>query len=133
MKTTYLVFVSLVALPAFAAVRPAAVFTDGAVLQANRPVPVWGMADPGEKVSVSFAGQTKTVKAGADGKWRVTLDPMAYSSVGRNLTVGGTTSSDVLVGEVWLGIGQSNMEYPLDLCEEGKTISKGGVQLWENY
>lgn len=127
MKTTRLLFVSLVALPAFAAVRPAAVFTDGAVLQANRPVPVWGMADPGEKVVVSFAGQTKTAKAGADGTWRVTLDPMAYSSVGRKLVVGGTTFSDVLVGEVWLGIGQSNMEYPLDLCEEGKAISKGGV------
>ena len=56
MKATHLFFVSLVALPAFAAVRPAAVFTDGAVLQANRPVPVWGMADPGEKVVVSFAG-----------------------------------------------------------------------------
>ena len=127
MKTTRLLFVSLVALPAFAAVRPAAVFTDGAVLQANRPVPVWGMADPGEKVVVKFAGQTKTAKAGADGTWRVTLDPMAYSSVGRKLVVGGTTFSDVLVGEVWLGIGQSNMEYPLDLCEEGKAISKGGV------
>ena len=87
MKTTRLLFVSLVALPALAAVRPAAVFTDGAVLQANRPVPVWGMADPGEKVVVKFAGQTKTAKAGADGTWRVTLDPMAYSSVGRKLIV----------------------------------------------
>ena len=71
-----------------AAVRPAAVFTDGAVLQANRPVPVWGMADPGEKVVVRFAGQTKTAKAGADGKWRVALDPMGYSSSGREHTVG---------------------------------------------
>ena len=127
MKTTRLLFVSLVALPAFAAVRPAAVFTDGAVLQANRPVPVWGMADPGEKVVVKFAGQTKTAKAGADGKWRVALDPMAYSSVGRELVVGSTKFSDVLVGEVWLGIGQSNMEFSFDICEEGKVASKGGV------
>ena len=126
-KGFLLVTVAIAAVSAEAVVRPASIFTDGAVLQAKRPVPVWGMADPGEKVVVKFAEQTKTVKAGVDGKWRVTLDPMAYSSVGRKLVVGGTTFSDVLVGEVWLGIGQSNMEYPLDLCEEGKTISKGGV------
>lgn len=110
-----------------AAVRPAAVFTDGAVLQANRPVPVWGMADPGEKVVVRFAGQTKTAKADADGRWRVALDPMGYSSSGRELTVGSKKFSDVLVGEVWLGIGQSNMEFAFDMCEEGKIASKGGV------
>ena len=126
-KGFLLVSVAIAAVSAEAVVRPASIFTDGAVLQAKRPVPVWGMADPGEKVVVKFAGQMKTVKAGVDGKWRVTLDPMAYSSVGRKLVVGGTTFSDVLVGEVWLGIGQSNMEYPLDLCEEGKAISKGGV------
>ena len=118
---------SVVALSASAVVRPAAVFTDGAVLQAKRAVPVWGMADPGEKVVVKFAGQTKTAKAGADGKWRVALDPMEYSSVGRELVVGSTKFSDVLVGEVWLGIGQSNMEFPLEHCDEGKRMAKGGV------
>ena len=132
MKTTGIrlsasVLFSAAVLSASADVRPAAVFTDGAVLQAKRPVPVWGMADPGEKVVVKFAGQTKTAKAGADGKWRVALDPMAYSSVGRELVVGSTKFSDVLVGEVWLGIGQSNMEFPFDICEEGKVASKGGV------
>ena len=113
-KGFLLVTVAIAAVSVEAVVRPAS-------------VPVWGMADPGVKVVVKFAEQTKTVKAGVDGKWCVTLDPMAYSSVGRNLVVGGATFSDVLVGEVWLGIGQSNMEYPLDLCDEGKAISKGGV------
>ncbi len=127
MKKPLLIGAVLLTVPALAAVRPAAVFTDGAVLQANRPVPVWGMADPGEKVTVSFAGQTKKTKAGADGKWLVKLDPMKYSSVGRELVIGSTKLSDILVGEVWLGIGQSNMEFPLEHCEEGKVISKGGV------
>ena len=132
MKTTGIrlsasVLFSAAVFSASAAVRPAAVFTDGAVLQAKRPVPVWGMADPGEKVVVKFAGQTKTAKAGADGKWRVALDPMECSSVGRELVVGSTKFSDVLVGEVWLGIGQSNMEFGLEHCEEGKRMAKGGV------
>ena len=55
MKKPLLIGAVLLTVPALAAVRPASVFTDGAVLQANRPVPVWGMADPGEKVTVAFA------------------------------------------------------------------------------
>ena len=113
-----------------AAVRPAAIFTDGAVLQAHRPVPVWGKADPGEKVVVAYGDVTAETTAKADGSWRVDLPAMDYVRTGRALTVRGSNAvsfADVLVGEVWLGIGQSNMEYPLDLCEEGKVIAKGGV------
>ena len=111
-------------------VRPAAIFTDGAVLQAHRPVPVWGMADPGEQVKVSYGTNSKSAVADAKGFWRVDLPKMEYVKEGKDLTIAGKTTvifHDVLVGEVWLGIGQSNMEYPFDLCKDGKEISKGGV------
>ena len=96
-----------------AAVRLAAPFTDGAVLQREAKVPVWGFADAGERVGVSFAGQEKTVVASADGRWRVDLDPMSASAEGRELRVNGLVVKDVLVGEVWFASGQSNMECPI--------------------
>ena len=85
------------------------------VLQRDMPVPIWGTAAPGEKIIVAFAGQTKTAEADAQGKWLVKLDPLATSAEPRNLTITSSKSdkpvmlSDVLVGEVWLGSGQSNM------------------------
>jgi sialate O-acetylesterase len=87
-------------------------FSDHAVLQSGKPVPVWGMASPGEEVSISIAGQTKSTKAGADGKWMVKLDALEASPKSATLTAKGTntiTVNDVLIGEVWLGSGQSNM------------------------
>ena len=93
----------------------AALFSDHMVLQREKPVPVWGWADPGEKINVTFGGQSKAVAADSDGKWLTRLDPMSASAESRELVV---TSSqpgrkvgvtDVLVGEVWLGSGQSNM------------------------
>ncbi|HVS51324.1 MAG TPA: sialate O-acetylesterase [Opitutaceae bacterium] len=101
-------------------VKLASPFTDHMVLQRELPVPVWGWADPGETVTVEFAGQKKTATAGADGQWRVTLDPLTASAESRDFVVSGTNReskienqklSDVLVGEVWLGSGQSNMEF----------------------
>ena len=85
------------------------------VLQRDLPVPVWGEAAPGETVTVAFAGQSRTSTAGGDGKWRVTLDPLAASAEPRELSVRGTNIigfSDILVGEVWFCSGQSNMEKP---------------------
>ncbi|MBM4086246.1 MAG: hypothetical protein FJ272_15795 [Planctomycetes bacterium] len=64
-----------------------AVFTDHMVLQAGAPAPVWGWGEPGEQVTVEFAGQKKTAKAGADGKWMVKLDPMPASAEPRDLHV----------------------------------------------
>jgi len=91
----------------------AAVFTDHAVLQREAAVPVWGWADAGAEVKVEFAGQTKTAKADATGKWMVKLDPLKTSAEPQKLTVTAGKSSvvfnDILVGEVWLGSGQSNM------------------------
>lgn len=97
---------------AFAEVRMPPVFGRGMVLQRELPVPVWGTATPDEKVTVSFAGQKLTATAGKDGKWMVKLAPLKASKKGQTLTVKGTntlTFEDVLVGEVWLASGQSNM------------------------
>jgi sialate O-acetylesterase len=98
-----------------AEVRLAGLFANGAVLQRGQPVPVWGEADPGDTVTVEFAGQVKTVLAGTDGRWTATLDPLAASAEPRVLVARGRHTSaraaDVLVGEVWLLSGQSNMAY----------------------
>lgn len=96
---------------AHAEVKLPAIISDHMVLQREVAAPVWGTASPGEAVSVSIAGQTKKAVAGADGKWEVRLDPLKTAE-GLTLTVKGTNMievKDVLVGEVWLGSGQSNM------------------------
>ncbi len=117
-RTARFLIVLLLALPAASAAAElelAAIFSDHLVLQQEKPVPVWGWADPGEQITVEFAGQRKTVTAGADGKWTVQLDPLAASAESRELVVQSkirnqkSRISDVLVGEVWLGSGQSNM------------------------
>lgn len=84
------------------------------VLQRDRPVPIWGTAAAGEKVTVSFAGQTKEATADGAGAWMVKLDALPASKEPRSLTVKGANTlsvEDVLVGEVWLGSGQSNMAF----------------------
>jgi sialate O-acetylesterase len=83
------------------------------VLQQGMPVPVWGTAAPGETVTVSFAGQTVRTTADAQGAWRVALKKLSVDSTPHELTIAGTntlTYKNVLVGEVWLCSGQSNME-----------------------
>ena len=92
-------------------VKLPAVFSEHMVLQADVPVPVWGWAEAGEEVTVAIAGQTKTVTAGKDGKWMVKLDALKAGAP-TTLTVKGKntiTIADVLVGDVWLCSGQSNM------------------------
>jgi len=95
-----------------AAIEPADVFGDHMVLQRDKPVPVWGTAEPGEKVIVTFAGQNKSATAGADGKWQIVLDPLTVSAKPQMLIIAGkstVTVDDVLVGDVWIFSGQSNM------------------------
>lgn len=87
------------------------------VLQQNAQVNLWGKAMPGERVSVkaSWTDKTVTTKAAADGKWTVKLKTPAAAK-GQSVTVSGEntiTINNVLVGEVWLCTGQSNMEYPV--------------------
>ena len=101
------------ALSAQAKVELGSPFADGMVLQRGMKVPVWGRADPGETVKVSFAGQVRTATADAEGRWRVALDKLEASKTGRTLSVNEVEVKDVLVGEVWFASGQSNMEMPL--------------------
>ena len=94
-----------------------AVFSSHMVLQRDKPLEIWGWANAGKTVTISFSTQTKTVVADASGKWSVTLAPLAASATGSSMTVQCDSSivlNDVLVGDVWLCTGQSNMEYPLD-------------------
>ena len=88
-------------------------FGNGMVLQREMAVPVWGKASPDEKVTVRFAGQSKSAKADANGKWMIKLDALKASDKGATLTIEGkntVTFTDVLVGEVWVCSGQSNMQ-----------------------
>ncbi|HEX8503657.1 MAG TPA: sialate O-acetylesterase [Pyrinomonadaceae bacterium] len=117
--------VSLLAFASAASARAAValpdVLSDSMVLQRGVRVPVWGTAAPGEAVTVSFAGQTKKAAAGADGRWRVWLDPLKASATPAVLTVSGANRvelKDVLVGEVWLVSGQSNMQFTLAETKE---------------
>ena len=88
------------------AAEPAIVFCDQMVLQRGVPVPIWGRAKPGERVTVNFAGQNKQATADARGLWRVKLDAMPASREPRTVTIKGAgdavTLKDVLVGDVWL-------------------------------
>ncbi len=118
MKKSVLFLLALWGGAASAAVSLAKPFSDGLVLQRERPVPVWGGAAPGEKVTVAFAGASVSATADAKGAWSVELPAMPASREGRTLTVTGgdgapRTVRDVLVGEVWLCSGQSNMDMAL--------------------
>lgn len=104
--------------------RVASPFGDHMVLQREMPVPVWGTATPGDKITVTFADQTQSTTADAAGAWRVALAPLPASRESRDLLVTSTNPksrienrkfTDVLVGEVWLCSGQSNMERQLGL------------------
>lgn len=89
--------------------RLPAIFSNHMVLQRDMAVPVWGQAAAGERVEVEFGGQKKATTADAMGRWKLTLDAMPASLEPRVLKVGPVSFHDVLVGEVWLCSGQSNM------------------------
>jgi len=95
------------------------VISNGMVLQSGRTVPIWGVAGPGAGVSVRFGGEDARTQAGPDGKWKAYLGPLDVSSTPRAMTLrcpdDTITIEGVLVGEVWIAGGQSNMWYPLML------------------
>jgi sialate O-acetylesterase len=101
-------------------------FTEGAVLQRGIEVPVWGWAEPGAKVTVTFRGQEKKAVADAGGKWLVRLSPMRASSDPADMRVSFAvnheplTISGVLVGDIWLCSGQSNMEWPVSSANDAQ-------------
>jgi len=93
------------------------------VLQQGAACPIWGWDDSDKVVTVAFAGQKHTAKVGDDGRWQVTLSAMKASAKGQTLTVRGSTVvelKDVLIGEVWLCSGQSNMEWTVSRSSNAK-------------
>ena len=136
MRRLMLFAVAVAAMGAQAKLTMGTPFADGMVLQRDRNVPVWGWADAGAKVTVTFAGQKLNATAEEDGYWRVNLAPMEASKESRTLSVAAWDGKlrgedapeigpfrlpkenlaeikDVLVGEVWYCCGQSNTELPL--------------------
>ncbi|MFT4549562.1 MAG: sialate O-acetylesterase [Pseudoalteromonas tetraodonis] len=115
----YFLFFILLTLSANAELRLPNIFGDRMVLQRDQPVRIWGWADPGEQVKVRFAGQSKSATTGADGSWSLELDPLAASSERRDFRAGEITYNNVLVGDVWVLGGQSNMEAALRNIQNG--------------
>ena len=122
MKTQSLIGIAIItvslSLPAMANVRLPKIFTDNMMLQRDQPIRVWGWADPDEAVTVALAGKQAMAKADAKGAWAVEL-PAMKKGENLELTVTGknvVTLKNVIVGDIWLCSGQSNMEMPLGLC-----------------
>jgi sialate O-acetylesterase len=103
-------------------VRLPGFFSNHMVLQREMKLPVWGWANAGEKVAVTLGGKTISTKAGADGKWRVEFPPMKAGGPVEMIVKGMNTLtvSDILVGEVWLCSGQSNMEWTVSRSANAK-------------
>jgi sialate O-acetylesterase len=109
---------------AHAEVKPNSIFSDNAVLQRDIAIPVYGTANEGQKITVEFAGQ-KVSTVAKDGKWRVILPPMKANAVPQTMTLRGQNVvkiSNVLIGDVWVASGQSNMERQLGLRPGQKPI-----------
>ena len=116
-RTCLLALTVLAAVSLRAEVRLPRIFGDNMVLQREKPIAVWGWASPGEKITVQFHSQTKTAKADKQGRWTLQLDTEQAGGP-YQLTVAGKqgvqkTYSNVMVGEVWICSGQSNMEMPI--------------------
>ena len=114
-----------------AALKPSSMFGDHMVLQRDMPVPVWGTAEPGEQVKVSFADQSVICTANKDGKWRADLKALKASDKGRQLIIEGSTKitfKDVLVGEVWICSGQYNMAMGWNKVKELQAIKSDALK-----
>jgi len=114
---------------------PSPLFSDGAVLQQGRSVPVWGNATPGERITVSFAGSTVSTTTGSDGTWMVLLAPLSPSAEPSDMQIVGASTKVVrglLVGEVWLCAGGSGMDWPLGAGDQTQqsTTSNGSLRLF---
>jgi sialate O-acetylesterase len=115
MRKTLLVLFIFITQSSYSNISLPKIFGDNMVLQREKPIPVWGWADPGEKITVQFNKQTKTTLADKQGKWTLKLDPekaggpYQLTAKGKNKII----YNNVLVGEVWICSGQSNMEMPI--------------------
>ena len=109
------------------------VISDGMVLQQKQKVPIWGKADPGESITVRFAGQSKKTIAAADGNWIVKLDPLMANATPASMVISGNNTielKNVLVGEVWLVAGQSNMQRLLSETADGEAAIAAADHVW---
>ena len=119
-----LTLIVLAASFATADVRLPAIISDNMVIQADTKAPIWGWAKPKETVTVAIGKQKQTATADANGKWMVKLKPMKPSDKPLEMVVAGKniiTVKNILVGQVWLGSGQSNMEWPVTLAMDPNT------------
>jgi sialate O-acetylesterase len=103
-----------------AEVKIPAFFNDHMVLQRNISVPIWGWASPGEVINVNFGNQSISAKTNENGKWMLKLKPMEANLKGQTLTIANHSIKDVLVGEVWICSGQSNMQWRLGAAFNSK-------------
>jgi sialate O-acetylesterase len=130
MRTLTLALLASASASAQAAPQLAATLSDHAVLQRGQAIPVWGTAAPREKVTVGLGDTTKVVTADKSGAWRVDLPAM---QAGGPLTLtassasGQAVANDILIGDVWLCSGQSNMEYPVRRALNGEGEAQGGA------
>ena len=105
--------------------RLARIFGDGMVLQRQAPLPVWGWSAPGRTVTVALGATSRTATAGPSGTWRVTLPAQSAAGPHRLVVRSGADSvvaRDVLVGDVWVASGQSNMEWPLAAAQNAQAV-----------
>lgn len=121
-RSLALAFAASASVNAFAELRLPAVFSDNAVLQQGREVPIWGWCDPGDTVQVEFRGQSYSTDS-KNGRWLIKL-PKQRPGTSDKLVVKGKsgtlTRTNILVGEVWVCSGQSNMEWPLSKSEDSQ-------------
>src|SRR5689334_5645863 len=115
-KYIFLLLTILSSIQIFANVSLPKIFGDNMVLQRNRAIPIWGWADANEKITVQFDHQTKTVTADKNGNWRIDLNKESAGGPFQLIVKGNNTITinNVLVGEVWVCSGQSNMEMPIE-------------------
>lgn len=131
-----LIYLLALSLPAAAAVRVPSIFGSEMVFQRNQVAPVWGWAEPGEQVTVEFASQLVHTTADTDGSWKVALAPLETSFEGRTLTIRGDRSDqrlrfdNILVGEIWILAGQSNMGWPVSKSLEGDVAQTRANYPW---
>ena len=120
MKRLFLFLLLLCGIPGFSQVKLARLFSDHVVLQRQKPIPVWGWAKPKEKVTVTLAGQTVNAMADTSGKWMVQFSPLEAGGPFEMTAAaksGKISVEDILIGEVWLCSGQSNMEFKVSQAD----------------
>lgn len=124
-KIVFILMIGLMSWSSKAAVHLPDVLSDSMVLQRNTQVPIWGKALPGEEVTVTFNGQKKSTKADEEGEWKIFLEPMKANATPQMMTIQGINTfhlRGILIGEVWLCSGQSNMQRILAKTDKGDSV-----------